>query len=227
MLNIIILIFRTRIQSGGLSRTIHRLMEVSDLKIGVLAMQGAFEEHIKMLRNMGIEAVEVRLKEQLDDLDGLIIPGGESTTIGKMLIRYDMLEKLKQKGQDGFPIFGTCAGMIMLSGDIKDGLPGQPGLDLLNASVVRNAFGRQVDSFESELEVPALGEKLFPAVFIRAPLIIGIKNNARVLARFQDRIVAVEEGNLLATAFHPELTGDDRFHRYFVDMIERGGKKNG
>ena len=194
------------------------------LKIGVLAMQGAFIEHIKILQSLGVEAVDIRKKEQLKDIDGLIIPGGESTTIGKMINRYELLEPLKELGKSGFPIFGTCAGMIMLSKHIEDGMPGQPLLDLLDVVTVRNAYGRQVDSFEADLEAPFLGEEPFHAIFIRAPFISKVNNSVKILASFDDKIVAVEEGNLLATAFHPELTGDTRFHEYFLKIIKRWKK---
>jgi 5'-phosphate synthase pdxT subunit len=194
------------------------------MRIGVLALQGDFAEHIRMLREIGVDAVEVRLPEQLADLDGLIIPGGESTTIGKLAEDYQLLEPLREFGQHK-PIWGTCAGAIFLS---KDAKRSQPLLGLMDIKVERNAFGRQVASFETRLEVPALGEiepdqGPYPAVFIRAPLIESVEDGAEALASLEDgRIVAARQGHLLATAFHPELTSDHRFHRYFVTMVKAG-----
>jgi len=191
-------------------------------KIGVLALQGDFAEHIQILKNLGVDAVEVRLAEQLADLDGLIIPGGESTTIGKLAQDYQLLEPLRQFGKDK-PIWGTCAGAIFLS---RDARRTQPLLGLMDITVERNAFGRQVESFEVELRVPALDQvdsekRPFHAIFIRAPLIESVEGEAQVLAALEDgRIIAAQEGHLLATSFHPELTRDDRFHRYFLSLIE-------
>jgi len=191
-------------------------------KIGVLALQGDFAEHIQILKNLGVDAVEVRLAEQLADLDGLIIPGGESTTIGKLAQDYQLLEPLRQFGKDK-PIWGTCAGAIFLS---RDARRTQPLLGLMDITVERNAFGRQVESFEVELRVPALDlvdseKRPFHAIFIRAPLIESVEGEAQVLAALEDgRIIAAQEGHLLATSFHPELTRDDRFHRYFLSLIE-------
>ena len=188
------------------------------MKIGVLALQGDFIEHITMLHQLGIDAVEVRLPGYLEDLDGLIMPGGESTTIGKLANDFGMIEPLRQFGKQK-AIWGTCAGAIFLS---KDVYRQQPLLGLMDITVERNAFGRQVASFEVDLEVPALKEvapngRPYHAVFIRAPLIASVRGDARVLARLDDgRIVAAQQGRLLATSFHPELTGDDRFHRYFL-----------
>lgn len=191
------------------------------MKIGVLALQGDFSEHAAMLKNLGVEVIEVRLPEHLESLDGLIIPGGESTTIGKLAEDYGLLEPLRRFGLEN-PVWGTCAGAILLS---KDARREQPLLGLMDIIVERNAFGRQVDSFEVELDVPALeavgeAERPYHAVFIRAPLIEQVAGQARVLARLPDgRIVAAQQGRLLATAFHPELTGDDRFHRYFLSLV--------
>ena len=192
------------------------------MRIGVLALQGDFAEHLHMLREIGVDAVEVRLPEQLEGLDGLIIPGGESTTIGKLAQDYQPLEPLKEFGKQK-PVWGTCAGAIFLS---KDAKRPQPLLGLMDIKVERNAFGRQVASFETALDIPVL-EKISPdqgpyhAVFIRAPLIESVEGDAKALACLEDgRIVAAQQGNLLATAFHPELTSDDRFHRYFVSMVE-------
>ena len=192
------------------------------MKIGVLALQGDFAEHIATLQRIGVETEEVRLPAHLRGLDGLIIPGGESTTIGKLAVAYGLMEPLRQFG-DEKPLWGTCAGAIFLSKDIHRR---QPVLGLMDIVVERNAFGRQVDSFEVDLDVPALSKILpdggpYHAVFIRAPLIESVKGEAQVLARLSDgRIVAAQQRSLLATSFHPELTQDDRFHRYFLSLID-------
>lgn len=189
------------------------------MKIGVLAAQGAFAEHISMLKQLGVDAVPVRLPEELTGLDGLIIPGGESTSISKLMAAYDMTEKIKEMAQDGLAIFGTCAGMILLAKEISDA-NGVVPLGLMDVKVRRNAFGRQTDSFEAELSVPALGKQPFHGVFIRAPFIEQVKNGGEVLARLNDgTIVATRQKKLLAVAFHPELTTDLRFHQYFLDII--------
>lgn len=184
--------------------------------VGVLALQGAFIEHIKTLRRLGVEAVEVRLPEQLAALDALIIPGGESTTIGKLASTYGLLEPLRQFAAEK-PVWGTCAGMIMLARDIgRD----QPLLGVMDIAVDRNAFGRQADSFEADLPIPAIGVEPFHAVFIRAPIVTHMENGVEVLARLEDGpVVAVRQGKALATAFHPELTPDDRLHRYFLTEV--------
>ena len=190
------------------------------MKIGVLALQGDFAEHLVTLRRIGIAAQEVRLPRHLDGLDGLIIPGGESTTIGKLAVAYGLMEPLEAFGQEK-AIWGTCAGAIFLSKDVHRH---QPLLSLMDITVERNAFGRQVSSFETDLDVPALRrvdpqEKLYHAVFIRAPLIEAVHDAAEALACLPDgRIVAAQQGRLLATSFHPELTQDDRFHRYFASL---------
>ena len=191
------------------------------MKIGVLALQGDFAEHIVMLKGLGAETAEVRLPEQLNDLDGLIIPGGESTTIGKLAVAYNLMEPLKQFGQK-HAIWGTCAGAIFLSKDVRRE---QPLLGLMDITVERNAFGRQVDSFEADLDISELKqapgtEEAFHAVFIRAPIIESVSGEAKILASLPDgRIVAAQQGYLLATSFHPELTGDSRFHAYFLSLI--------
>lgn len=186
------------------------------MNVGVLALQGAFIEHEKILGGLGARAVEVRLPEHLDGLDALIIPGGESTTIGKLAVSYNLLEPLCAYARSK-PVWGTCAGMIMLAKDIgRD----QPLIGVMDITVNRNAFGRQVDSFEVDLHVPDLGPDLFHAVFIRAPLVTDVRDGASVLARLEDGgIVAVKQDHWLATAFHPELTPDDRFHRYFLREV--------
>jgi pyridoxal 5'-phosphate synthase pdxT subunit len=190
------------------------------MRIGVLALQGDFAEHIAMLRRLDVEVVEVRLPGQLEGLDGLIIPGGESTTFGKLAVHYGFMQPLRSFGEKK-AIWGTCAGAIFLS---KDAHRDQPLLGLMDITVARNAFGRQVASFEVDLDVPALLEveetpKAYHAVFIRAPLIESVDGEAQVLAQLDDgHIVAARQGHLLATSFHPELTGDDRFHRYFLKL---------
>lgn len=192
------------------------------MKIGVLALQGDFAEHTAMLRRIGVDSTEVRLPTQLTELDGLIIPGGESTTIGKLAIDFGLMEPLRAFGRVK-PIWGTCAGAIFLS---KDARRQQPLLELMDIRVERNAFGRQVDSFEVDLLIPEIQaldpqRSAYHAVFIRAPLIEAVYADARALAALEDgRIVAARQGHWLATAFHPELTDDDRFHRYFVHMAE-------
>jgi len=190
------------------------------MKIGVLALQGAFREHIEALRKLGVEAVEVRLPEQLEGLDGLIIPGGESTAIGKLAVKYGLQEAIRRYAEMGKPVYGTCAGMILLSNDVgRD----QPLLGVMNVKVERNAFGRQLDSFETQLEIPELGEEPFPGVFIRAPKIEDVGEGVDVLAKLPDGTpVAARQDNMIVTAFHPELTDDLRFHRYFLAMAEAG-----
>jgi len=191
------------------------------MKIGVLALQGSFHEHQIMLQRLGIDTVQVRLPQQLDDLHGLIIPGGESTTIGKLAADFGLFEPLKQFGKE-HAIWGTCAGSIFLS---KDAHREQPLLGLMDIQVERNAFGRQVDSFEIDLEIPALktvsaAEPVFHGIFIRAPLIESVGKGVETLAALPNgKIVAARQGHLLATSFHPELTEDTRFHRYFLEVV--------
>jgi 5'-phosphate synthase pdxT subunit len=197
------------------------------LKIGVLALQGSFLEHLTILKGIGVRTAEVRLPEELEDLDGLIIPGGESTAIGKLAVDFGLLEPLKDFGREK-AIWGTCAGAILLS---RDAHRDQPLLELMDITVDRNAFGRQIASFETDLDIPALeavSKDLSPfhGVFIRAPLITAVEQDARVLSRLPDgRIVAAEQGHLMATAFHPELTDDDRVHRYFIHLAEKASQK--
>jgi 5'-phosphate synthase pdxT subunit len=193
------------------------------MNIGVLALQGDFAEHITMLHGIGVQGVEVRRSSQLAQIDGLIIPGGESTTIGKLATDFGMMDDLRRYGQEN-AIWGTCAGAIFLS---KDARRKQPLLGLMDIHVERNAFGRQVDSFEVDLDVPALQafdpeNQPYHAIFIRAPLIEAVRGQARVLASLPDgRIVAAQEGHWLATSFHPELTRDNRFHRYFATLANK------
>lgn len=180
-------------------------------------MQGAFIEHCRSLEECGCRAVEVRWPQQLDEVDGLIIPGGESTTIGKLLELYGFPSVIKEKIQAGMPVYGTCAGLILLAQDIVES--DQPRLGMMDISVLRNGYGRQVDSFEAELDIEALGEPPFRGVFIRAPLITRVGPGVRVLGSFDGAPVVAREGNLLVSSFHPELTGDVRLHRYFVEMV--------
>ncbi len=192
------------------------------MKIGVLALQGDFAEHIVMLKRLGAEGMEVRLPKQLDGLDGLIIPGGESTTIGKLSNDFGLIEPLREFGKS-HAIWGTCAGAIFLSKDVSRR---QPLLGLMDIKVARNAFGRQVDSFEADLDIAELKRVTrtmhpYHAVFIRAPIIEEARGQAKVLSALEDgRIVAAQEGNLLATSFHPELTNDTRFHEYFLSLAK-------
>jgi 5'-phosphate synthase pdxT subunit len=185
------------------------------MKIGVLALQGAFREHIKMLHRLGVETAEVRLPADLAGLDGLIIPGGESTTIGKLAVMYGLMEPLRQFAAEK-PVWGTCAGMIFMAKEIgRD----QPLLGVMDIVVERNAFGRQVDSFEVGLDITGLPNGPFPAVFIRAPKLVEAKGETQVLARLADgTAVAAQEGQWLVTSFHPELTEDSRLHAYFVSL---------
>jgi 5'-phosphate synthase pdxT subunit len=186
--------------------------------IGILALQGDFAEHRAVFARLGVDATEVRLPAQLAGLAGVVIPGGESTTISRLMVEYGLLEPLRGLAAEGLPVWGTCAGLILLARRAPD--LDRPGLALMDMEAVRNAFGRQVDSFEADLEVPALGSPPFRAVFIRAPLIREVGPGVEVLARLDDdTMVAARQGNLLATAFHPELTEDLRFHRYFVEMV--------
>ena len=187
------------------------------MKIGVLAVQGAFREHLATLAAIGVEGVAVRLPADLDGVAGLILPGGESTTMRQLIERWGLREPILAMARSGAPIFGTCAGMIILSTQIVGGE--EPVLPLLHVVVERNAFGRQLDSFETQLAVPVLGDTPVHAIFIRAPIIEEIGPEVDVLARLDDgRIVAVRERNVIATAFHPELTGETRFHRLVATM---------
>ena len=191
--------------------------------IGVLALQGAFVEHIEILKRLGVQATAVRRPEDLKDLDGIIIPGGESTSIVNLMQTSAMLQPLKELAGADFPILGTCAGMVCLAREVADNSY-PPGLAAMDIVVRRNAFGRQVDSFEAQLAFPALGERPYPAVFIRAPIVESTAAAVRVLARLEDgSVVAVRQGRLLATAFHPELSADLRLHRYFLKIVAGSG----
>jgi len=191
---------------------------VDGMRVGVLALQGSFAEHAEALRAAGASPVLVRLPAHMEGIAGLIIPGGESTTIGKLLVNSGLLEPLRAAVQKGMPVYGTCAGMILLARDI--GGRDQPLIGVMDITVKRNAFGRQLDSFEETLSVPSVGPEPFRGVFIRAPLIEKTGVGVSVLATLPDgRVVAARQGRLLATAFHPELTSDARVHRYFLEMI--------
>lgn len=187
------------------------------MKIGVLAVQGAFAEHLAMLRAAGAEAVPVRLPADLAGLSGLVLPGGESTTMRKLIERWGLRDPILDLARQGAPMLGTCAGMILLARDIADG--DAPVLGLLDVSVRRNAFGRQLDSFEADLDVPLLGDASVRGVFIRAPVVERVGDGVEVLARLPDgRVVAVRQHNILATAFHPELAAETRFHHLLTTM---------
>ena len=197
------------------------------MEVGVLAVQGDFAEHIAALSKLGVKAREVRLPEHLDSLGGLIIPGGESTTLSRLMTLYNLRAPLQQMAADGRAVWDTCAGMIMLAREITENDP--VPLGIMDIGVQRNAFGRQVDSFEQRLDIKALGEDSFHAIFIRAPVIIRVGNNVRVLSALDDgRPVAVQQDNLMATSFHPELTNDYRFHSYFLKLAQNNdGTLNG
>ena len=185
--------------------------------IGVLAIQGDFIEHINILQTLGVECREIRLPEQLSDVDGLIIPGGESTTLSRLLTRYNLRQPIKQLATDGKPLWGTCAGMIMMASEITENDP--VPLEIMDIDVQRNAFGRQIDSFEQELEITGFDETPYHAIFIRAPVIKRVGSGISIMASLQDgRPVAVQQDNLMATSFHPELTKDSRFHAHFLNL---------
>jgi len=190
-------------------------------RIGVLALQGAVREHANAIRDIGAEPVEVRLPRDLVDLDALILPGGESTTMRRLVDAYGLRDPIASLARSGTPLFGTCAGMILLAERIADG--DEPLFGLLDIEVRRNGYGRQLDSFEADLQVPAIGDEPLHGVFIRAPLVTDVGPRAEVLARDPDgQPVAIRQGRVLATAFHPELTGDRRLHRLLVEMIGSG-----
>lgn len=186
--------------------------------VGVLALQGAFREHVKMLETCGVDGVEIRRKEELANIDGLIIPGGESTTIGKLMVKWDLLDTIRNRVIAGMPVFGTCAGMVLLAKDIVGS--DQPRLNLMDVTAVRNAYGRQVDSFEAELDISAIDGKPFKGVFIRAPYIEKVEPHVGIMSKYGEKIVMARQGNCLSSAFHPELTDDTRVHNYFIKMID-------
>lgn len=189
------------------------------MKIGVLALQGAVAEHIRSIELAGAEGVAIKKKEELQDIQGLIIPGGESTTIGKLMRKYDFIDAIREFSAAGKPIFGTCAGLIVLAKTIEG--QEEAHLELMDITVARNAFGRQRESFETDLDVKGINEPV-RAVFIRAPLIRGVGDQVDVLSSYNGEIVAARQGHLLASSFHPELTDDYRLHQYFVDMVRAG-----
>lgn len=195
--------------------------------IGVLAIQGDVREHVRSLTAAGADVVSVKTAEALKNIDGLVVPGGESTTMSILAVRNNLFEPLRELQKSGLPMYGSCAGLIMLADKVADGRPDQQTIGGLDIVAQRNAFGRQVDSFEIDLDIPAIGEPAFHAVFIRAPLVAAIGEQVEVLATIpaaqtsdnKDRIVAVKQGNVLATSFHPEITDDIRFHKLFIDIV--------
>jgi len=196
----------------------------ADALVGVLALQGDFREHETTLRSLGVATRRVRTVEDLEGIDALVVPGGESTTMSNLALRWGLMEPLRELVRGGLPAYGSCAGMIMLADRIEGGRPDQETIGGLDVTVLRNAFGRQVDSFEADIEIPVLGPTPLHAVFIRAPWVEQAGEAVQVLGRVPvgpaaGRIVAVRQGHLLATSFHPELTGDTRVHEYFVEMV--------
>jgi 5'-phosphate synthase pdxT subunit len=192
------------------------------VRIGVLALQGDFREHVAMLRTVGIEAAEVRLPRDLERSEGLIIPGGESTTIGKLLVIFGLMDPIRERVLAGMPIYGTCAGAIVLAKRVTGRGVDQPLIGILDVDIERNAFGRQVDSFEAEVSLSILDGAPYHAVFIRAPVITSVGPGVDVVGRLDDgTIVAAQQGNLFVSSFHPEMTNDGRVHRYFADLVEK------
>lgn len=195
-------------------------MTVATPRVGVLALQGDFREHLAVLRELGADAVPVRRPEELASVSGLVIPGGESTVMDKLSRSFGLREPLLEAIAAGMPVYGTCAGLIMLADRVLDSIEGQQTLGGLDVTVRRNAFGSQLDSFETDIPMPVLGEQPMHAVFIRAPVVESLGENATALGRLADgRVVAVEQGNLLGTSFHPEVAGDFRFHEYFLSKV--------
>jgi len=192
------------------------------VKVGVLGLQGAFREHAQALEAAGAEAIIIKKVEQLNEIDGLILPGGESTAMRRLIDKYDFMEPLRQFAQAGKPVFGTCAGLILLAGQVVD--REEPHLGVMDITVARNSFGRQRDSFEAALNIKDIGED-FIGVFIRAPHIVEVGENVEVLAMHNDQIVAARQGQFLGCSFHPELTDDARMAQYFVAMVEEASKK--
>jgi len=189
--------------------------------VGVLALQGDFREHIAVLTELGATAVPIRRAEELDAIDGLVIPGGESSVMDKLARSFGLFDPLRAAIASGLPVYGTCAGLIMISDTVLDAITGQQSLGGLHVAVRRNAFGSQLDSFETDIDIAALGEPPVHAVFIRAPVVESVADDVTVLAALADgRIVAVEQGPLLGTSFHPEMTGDTRFHEYFLRKLQ-------
>ncbi|GAA5188867.1 pyridoxal 5'-phosphate synthase glutaminase subunit PdxT [Rugosimonospora acidiphila] len=211
-------------REGPLDRGASSLGAAGGPTVGVLALQGDVREHLRALVECGVNARSVRRPEELDAVDALIIPGGESTTISKLAIEFGLADPVRKRIGEGMPAYGSCAGMIMLAGEVLDGRPDQESFAGIDMTVRRNAFGRQVDSFEAPVRLDGVGGPAFHAVFIRAPWVERVGGDVQVIGTIEDgpaagRIVAVRQGNLLATAFHPELTGDLRVHRLFVDLV--------
>lgn len=194
------------------------------MKIGVLGIQGAIQEHLSILRKAGVEPSWVKDRKELDSVTALVMPGGESTTMIKLLKRFEMWETLRDRIEDGMPVLATCAGMILLSKTIEN-VVNQDSLGVLDISVKRNGYGRQINSFEVDLQIDEIGPEPFRAVFIRAPKIESICDEVRVLTSYEELPVLVRQGNVLAASFHPELTGDLRIHRYFLKMAEAAGQR--
>lgn len=195
-------------------------IEPVEVKVGVLALQGDFREHIAVLRSLGADARPIRRPEELAEVAGLVIPGGESGVMDKLSRAFGLAEPLTAAIRSGLPVYGTCAGLIMLADRVLDAMDGQQSLGGLNITVRRNAFGSQLDSFETDLDIPRLGDPPMHAVFIRAPVVEQTGEGVAALATLADgRVVAVEQGNLLGTSFHPEMTGDTRFHKYFLAKV--------
>jgi len=191
-----------------------------DMKVGVLALQGTFIEHIDIMRQLGVEAPQVRLPDELDTLDGFIIPGGESTTMLRLMESFGLIQPIREMARDGLPIWGTCAGMVLLAKSVSN--YEMETLGLMDMQIWRNAFGSQIDSFEVDLEIPLVGEEPFHAIFIRAPIVKEAKPGVKILSRLRDStIVAAKQNRLLACAFHPEFTDDLRFHSYFLNMVSQ------
>ena len=197
------------------------------MRIGVLALQGDVREHIDALNECGAQAVPVKTPEEIERIDALVIPGGESTTISKLARSFGLIDAIRARIQHGMPVYGSCAGMILIADRVLDAVEGQETFGGLDITARRNAFGRQVDSFETDLEIEGITGPKFRAIFIRAPWIEDFGSKVEVLAKVDGHPVAVRSGNLFATSFHPELTGDNRVHRYFLDFICRDAAKVG
>jgi 5'-phosphate synthase pdxT subunit len=191
------------------------------LKVGVLALQGDFREHAATLQSIGVDSAEIRRVSELEKVSGLIIPGGESTVMQKLAVAYDLFEPIQNKIKNGFPVFGTCAGLIMLADQILDGIPGQSGFGGLDVAVRRNAFGHQVDSFEADLEFTGVDGSVH-AAFIRAPIVEQVGTGVEILSKLEDgRIVGVRQNNALGISFHPEVVGESRIHKLFIEQIKK------
>jgi 5'-phosphate synthase pdxT subunit len=193
-------------------------------RIGVLALQGAFREHIQALQRLGAEAIPLRSPKELADLDGVVLPGGESTTMDKLLRKFELQQPLRRRIEAGMPVLATCAGLILLADEVRDGLPDQESMHLLPVTVRRNAYGRQPESFEADVVLDGL-EEPFRGVFIRAPLVESTRAGVEVLGSIDDRPVAIRSGHILALTFHPELTGDDRLHEVFLEDVADAGRE--